>query len=72
MDTGDCIRRHAGGADVDDGAVLSAEKSLVTIDLTHWGTVALRERMSRRVGAPLYGHVRSRLQYRADEGEARP
>ena len=72
MDSGDCIRRHAGGADVDDGAVLSAEKSLVAIDLTRWGTVALRERMSRRVGAPLHGRAHSRLKYRADEREACP
>ena len=41
MDTGDCIRSHVGGADVDDGAVLSAEKSLVAIALARWGTVNL-------------------------------
>lgn len=41
MDTGDCIRRHVCGADVDDGAVLSAEKSLMANVLRHWGTVNL-------------------------------
>lgn len=41
MDTGDCIRSHVGGADVDDGSVLSAEKSIAAIVLTRWGTVNL-------------------------------
>lgn len=72
MDTGDCIRRHVGGADVDDGAVLSAEKSLVAIVLARWGTVNLWRRWYAAPGRHCLGMPLLRLQYRADEGEAYP
>ena len=72
MDTGDCIRRHAGGADVDDGAVLSAEKLLVAIVLTRWGTVNLRRQWPATPGRHCLGMPLFRLQYRADEREACP
>lgn len=72
MDAGDCIRRHVGGADVDDGAVLSAEKSLVAIVLTRWGTVDLRKHCPAAQGRHCLGMPLLRLQYCVDEGEACP
>lgn len=72
MDSGDCIRRHVGGADVDDGAVLSAEKSLVAIVLRRWGTVNERKHCPAAPGCHCSGMPLLRLQYRADEGEACP
>lgn len=72
MSSGDCIRRHVGGADVDDGAVLSAEKSLVAIVLRRGDTVDLRKHCPAAPGRHCLGMPLLRLQYRADEGEAYP
>lgn len=72
MGSGDCIRRHVGGADVDDGAVLLAEKSLVAIVLRRWGTVNERKHCLAAPGCHCLGLPLLRLQYRADEGGACP
>ena len=71
MDTGGRIRSHADGAGIDDGAVLSLEKSLTTNNVTF--AVQRFNRSNRcSVGCPYENVPLLRLQYRADEGEACP
>ena len=67
MGSGDCIRRHVGGADVDDGALFNRlKKSLWRMPLRRWGTVNLVE-VARRAGTARRNASPSSI---ADEGEA--